>query len=167
MSVLLTVPHAGCFDQPQRHCDLLARKAALNLQQMIPGSRIIIGETYRPHLDLNRDEALDDSFRLNIRQQTPSLLLDIHSFPRDDGFNSYDLVIIDEDPVTDYSRDLYRHLVKHLPYNVGYFSGEGNSIVREARQRGIPAILIEYGEFLISSDLTTINQVIGNWVNKT
>lgn len=170
MSILITVPHAGCFSRPMtRHCDIISEKAALNLLSFLPESEIIIGRAYRETLDLNRDESLDHPFRKEIREIVqeinPNIVLDIHSFPDgSDYFGDTDLTILDEKPGTSYGEDLFRYLEAETTYHIGYFPGIKNSIMREMRDMGIPCLLIEYSEALHENDITTLNEVIVEWL---
>ena len=168
MTVLLSAPHAGCFSLTgERDCDLLAEKAARYLNLLIPESKLYVGYVKRKELDLNRDQAFNDPFRVNLRraadQFNPVISLDIHSFPTPE-FNGTDLTILDESPGTDYGHDLHAFLQSRLPYRIGYYKGAGNSIMNEMRSKGIPSILIEFNEDLSDDDLTSIDLVIIEWL---
>lgn len=168
MSILISAPHAGCFDHTgERDCDLLAEKAATHLHLMIPGSELYVGRADRDVLDLNRDQSLNDSFRINLRTASerlqPTISLDIHSFPNSE-FDGADLAVLDEHPGTKYGQDLFTFLQSRLSYKVAYYAGADNSIMAEMRSKGIPSILIEFNEDLTDDDLTTINLVIVEWL---
>ena len=169
MAILLSAPHAGCFFHPERRdCDLLAEKAANYLHFLIPESELHVGYSDRAALDLNRDQSLDDPFRIDLRQAAdqlkPVISLDIHSFPSSE-FGNADIAILDEHPGTDYTRNLYEFLHSQLDlYQIAYFSGSGNSIMIEMRAKGIPSILIEFNEDLPEDKLTTINFAIVEWL---
>ena len=168
MSILLSAPHAGCFNHNgDRDCDLLAEKAAHYLHFLIPGSELYVGYVLRENLDLNRDQSLNDSFRIELRQAAkrlkPSISLDIHSYPESE-FNGADIAILDEEPRASYAHGLFKFLQEHLPYYVEYLSGAKNSIMIEMRAKGIPSVLIEFNENLSDDDLSTIDFVIVEWL---
>jgi hypothetical protein len=107
-----------------------------------------------------------EAIREIISQEPIRIILDIHSYPDnpENPFSSYDIVILDEKPGTDYGRDITSYLREVLSYRVGYFIGEGNSIMTEMRELGYPAILVEYGEFLEDEEITTINSALVEWL---
>ncbi len=171
MTILISAPHAGCYSLTgDRDCDLLAEKAASYLHFLIPDSELYVGHAVREEIDLNRDVALNDPFRVELRQAAdrlePSISLDIHSFPTPE-FNGADIAILDEQPGTDYGRQLFAFLQSHLyMYTIKYFSGEGNSIMIEMRKKNIPAVLIEFNEDLTDDDLSTIDFAILDWLDQ-
>jgi len=170
MVVFITVPHAGCFEFPkERHCDRLAEKAGYSLYYLIPDSIIFVGKVFRGDLDLNRDQALNDPFRVNIRQAAnkfrPSIVLDTHSFPEKyTNFGDVDVMILDEKPGTIYGRDIARFLRDKTSYRVAYSQGDGNSIMIEMRRMGIPSVLVEFMENLRDNDLAIISEKILEWL---
>lgn len=182
MTILITVPHAGCREYPiTRNCDRAARQAALTLKQLIPDSKLHIGNVFRADLDLNRDVALQHPFRGAIRQAIATskinFVLDVHSYPFPDDFGNSDFTILDESPGTWYGRSLFQFMTGTQPkrngdvqnshgYRIAYYYGAGNSIMREARALGIPSLLVEYGEFLSSEDIEYLSSMIVDWLQE-
>lgn len=167
MVVLLSAPHAGCYNlNGERDCDLLAEKAAYYLYFLIPESELYIGYVDREELDLNRDQAFNDPQRIELRQAAedlnPVISLDIHSFPTPE-FKGAHLAILDEYPGTEYGHRLFTYLQSQLAYNVKYLTGVDNSIMTEMRAKGIPSILIEFNEDL-TDELTEIVITIITWL---
>lgn len=171
MTILLSAPHAGCYNHTyERDCDLLAEKAANYLSLLIPESELYVGHAVRDVIDLNRDESHNDPFRVELRHAAerlnPTISLDIHSFPTPE-LKGADLAVLDEGHGTDYGRNLYTFLKSQLyMYTVKYFSGKDNSIMTEMRNKGIPAVLIEFNEDLTDDDLSTIDIAIIDWLTQ-
>ena len=170
--ILLTIPHAGYYSQPlERHCDRMAKTAGYNLSSLLDQSEVIVIINYvrRDTLDMNRDVAILSDYRQQIRDILMSghinLLLDIHSYPYEaEEFKPYDLVIIDEMPGTSYGRDLFYWLYTKGFIRIGYFNGNGNSIMAEGRRFSINSLLLEYGEFLTEEEITNFNLAIREWL---
>jgi hypothetical protein len=158
-----------------------ARSLAGTLEKDNPGDQVIlyVGNVYRETGDLNRRATRSTSFRQSIRHHLrngTSLLLDIHSFPSDsswaqeavavtDGSIHDELVILDNKPgETAWVIELFRFL-KGQGIRVLYRMGSlANDIVREARDHGVPAVLLEFHEALSSTRIEAIGRRIAWFV---
>ena len=89
-----------------------------------------------------------------------SLVLDVHSFPRDSFGSGYDVVLLDDTRVETgrFLEDNIRfadRIGQVLGHNrVALLAGEGNDIQDEALARGLKATLVEFSEQ--TDDLSTI-----------
>ncbi len=157
-------------------------------------SEIFLGNSPRSFLDLNRDESFNSSYRQDIRntlsnsqgsflasngiiQSSPEsniYLLDIHSFPllstESNGkpyltFDFAEVALVDHlTTTTDYVHRLANVLHQGGVRVLVAEGNEDNSILGEAREQGIPSILIEYLEDLSSDRIDYINILIDLWL---
>ena len=138
MKILITAPHAACSpDNPERHCDRLAKKTAeilaLALRKEGAETTLLINETVlRSTLDLNREPS--DFFTVFKKELTlADYLLDIHSFP----ILKEKVYLLDRPPFFPIK----------LPY-VSFLAADLNYLIVTAKEVGVPAILIEFWEGL-------------------
>ena len=93
------------------------------------------------------------------------LLLDIHSFNRKGFGPDVDVIVLDNVPGTWYGKKLY-DIMKSYLISVAYIAGSDvNDITQEARYMGIPAIIIEYGEFIPITTIDQINKSVIEWIH--
>lgn len=153
-SLIITAPHSFCHPAlPYRNCDRVALLASDHLASyQFNGSvtRYFPANHHRAEIDLNRSVAKNTDYRRKISQalEDAQLLIDIHSAPLHGYEIDADLIILDNHPGTWYGKLLYETL-KHQGISVGYLFGANyNDITEEARKKNIPAILLEYAEYL-------------------
>lgn len=170
MALVVTAPHSVCFPQLQyRHCDTVAYLASSRLVKLCSQdtyTKYFPSDTPRWVTDLNRPIAANTKYRQQVRNalNEAKLLIDVHSAPRGVYGTDADLVILDNEPETWYGHTLF-DIVKHNSISVAYRLGaKYNDITEEARRHGVPAILLEYGEFLDTPAIDQINQSICEWV---
>lgn len=175
MSVILTIPHAVCRAYPPvRNCDRVAERAALILAELLDVSfdvEVITGNIFRATMDLNRVASINTPFQQEIRAKikllTPVFLFDIHSFPPDgNNFQHTQLTILDESPGTEYGislRDFMRDKYKEQ-YTIGYYHGDKNFIMIQARQMDIPCLLLEYNESLPDKEIRELSNGVVEWL---
>jgi hypothetical protein len=170
IDLIITSPHSFCLPNiPYRHCDTVAYAAATDLIKFGFGKATFkyFPSTYpRWQLDLNRAVSYNSDYRRNVRAEFPyaKLLVDVHSFPRKAYGPDVDLVVLDNVPGTWYGKQLYKLLVSNN-ISVAYIPGSTiNDITEDARHNDIPAILLEYGEFLNLTQIDHINQVVRPWI---
>jgi predicted N-formylglutamate amidohydrolase len=177
MSVLITVPHAVCQESEYAHqCDYASSHCAqvldLSLTKKVR-TLTVIGDVWRPILDLNRIESRSSPFRQKItrllKSGDVSLLLDIHSYPvYYSDFGDAEITLLD-DNVTRNSFELYSvsllSLLRSEGISVNLLRGANNDIQIEAKELGVKALLIEFREDLPSrgSRLKQICDVISEW----
>jgi len=172
--IILTAPHAFCIEKFERHCDRLAKKAAITISNTLSknslSSYLFLPNTLRSDCDLNRDICINNIYRKNIRkflkENTNKILftLDIHSFPKENTkWGMYDLVILDDDGFTDYSISLYK-FCKEKGIKISLIAGKGNSIQDEMRFLGYKNLLLEFKESLENSEIITITDIICKWL---
>ena len=181
-TILITTPHSYCPETTRRVCDRNARAASVDLADalrrwanvvVLPSPAVL-----RSTLDMNRPEARQHAYRRDIRHRLarrPSLLIDVHSFPRGAFGDDLEVVLLDNAPGTDYAERLFRALrQQHQSYGVAMALGDArlndvvgdarlNDVVGDARRAGVPSLLIEYGEHLDERDLARWNDVIARW----
>lgn len=173
-SLIITAPHSLCFiTSPYRNCDTAAFLASHRLIDQladfpnIPTIKYFPSNHHRSEVDLNRAISRQTDYRKNISENLSNavLLIDVHSFNRKGFGPDVDVVVLDNVPSTWYGKKLY-DLMKNHNISVAYISGsEVNDITEEARHRGIPAILIEYGEFIPQGTIDQINNSVIEWIN--
>lgn len=166
--ILITAPHSLCDQNiSYRNCDLISQYASISLHNIIPGSDLFLATEYRHDIDLNRDLASFTPYRKSITNKingNNGILLDIHSFPNN-YFGQYSIVIVDNEPGTQYGKSLFyalHHVGVSTVYNIG--DENKNSIVREARKSGFKAILLEYNENISKDNINKINNLIALWI---
>lgn len=169
--IIVTVPHSLCLsDTLGRNCDTLSLLASYNLVDKLTAKRLPVvylpGNYHRSEVDLNRiySRHTDYRQRLSSLLYSCSLLIDIHSFERNGFGSDVDLVILDNEPGTQYGIRLY-NILKQKNVSVDYILGaDYNDITQQGRQNGVPSILIEYGEFMKVTTVDHINNCILSWI---
>ena len=193
VNIVLTVPHAVCIQTRRdcdRKAEEAARRLYKHLIKRVSIKEkkkrrrrikvhLFVSDLYRPIVDANRASARwTTTFRQRIRNVDAGLLIDIHSYPKhsvwieekhgdddDDDDNQPEMVVLDNEPdaptpwVTEMVSFLRRKGVR-IYHLVGSIE---NDIVREARNRGIPAVLLEFYECLSATRLDTITTFIANF----
>lgn len=169
-SLVITAPHSLCDHRiPHRNCDRVAFLASDHLaSQQFNGSAIqyFPANHHRNKIDLNRSIAKNTDYRQRLSKALDNtrLLIDVHSAPRNGYEINADLIILDNHPGTWYGKLLYETL-KDQGISVGYLFGANyNDITEEARNKNIPAILLEYGEYLTPEQINKINQALKVWI---
>jgi hypothetical protein len=175
-SLIITAPHSLCSASlPYRNCDTVSLIASSRLFRQIYSMNTGLQIKYFPsnhhrdEFDLNRYESRNTDYRKNISNNLSDaiLLIDIHSFEKKGFGSDVDVVLLDDYPMTQYSKLLY-DIMKSNNISVAYLEGDPkiNDIEEEARSRNIPAILIEYMETIPISTIDNINNSIIEWIGK-
>jgi len=185
MSVLITVPHATCpYKFKERHlCDYIAPYIAKKLHNLIPNSKLILAEIHRdanqiaidgkPGSDQNRPWGRQDTkfyqefskSLKEIKDQPLIIVLDIHSFPSGSFNEKKNTSVVILEPFNNYeiSIDLYNTLIKNNINSEIIKGSTINFIIMEAREYGIPSILIEFNEnFSHENTIKVISNFISN-----
>lgn len=173
--VLLTVPHSRCPVSRWRVCDLNAENAAVRLRAA-PHPRWSYEmhrspDVLRETMDFNRPQSWNTSFRRAIRARLrdAAVVLDMHSFPRGSftGEEDADVVVLDNTPGTEYGAALARSIAAH-GVRAAHMMGDPdkNTITQEARDAGVPAVLIEYGEHLDDATVDRANAGVHRWLER-
>lgn len=156
--VIVTVPHAACYDSYYRICDTRALQAANIVSKYLESFNlnVILLANYkvlRTEYDMNRPNSRNSNYRNQIentinqifaRGDRVSFVLDMHSFPTEDSwsdYKKYDLVFL--------YLQKYREDQIFRPYfesddRVGFLEGSNdNDIMYTSNARGIKSILVE------------------------
>jgi hypothetical protein len=164
--VVITAPHAACFDVDERRhtCDAASGVAARLLAEEAANVASVHlfenTDVHRMYHDLNRVESRMVGFRRNLTpvllslssavEKRKTLLVDVHSFPPGHGFGTDDsagIVFMEPRSSPLYSAPAMRALHKS-GFTAKFVEGHHsvNDIELEARERGIPAFLMEVRE---------------------
>ncbi len=180
--IFLTVPHATC---PQSNlyntefihpCDKLALKSAKILKK-IGGDDVQIfeGDIPRTTQDLNRERSRTTSYRKNLtesmKEQMPSYVLDIHSYPDSKTISfpkGSEIILLDNNAFEAeyYSMKLLNSLEADGIIAKLRKGAKTNDIQKEARNLKLRSILIEFNESLSEERLKYIARSIVDWSSK-
>lgn len=167
--IVITVPHAACPHVESDACDSNAEEIAEEISKKTPSARVIVSKVHRdprflafdglPGSDQNRSPGRITEFKRDFLDALgdASLVLDVHSFPRETAFD--DVYILDPSSAWDTS-------AKSLAKRLGVPSYEGsreNWIVVRAREEGIPSILVEFSRELSSERIDFYSSEIADW----
>lgn len=154
-SIIITVPHNVCVpgEEIDHNCDLIAGWVGDKIDKALGQYPHIIfyGDINRHNNDLNRPRSRDTTnFRILLRKQLkkqPLLLLDIHSFSKEtEKYKGADVAIgTDRHNIEGYLKDLADYLYDQ-GYNSFVVSDLEADIIKEAKEYGIPAFLLEFNE---------------------
>lgn len=157
--ILISVPHNMCddnHDAGEHTCDTIAEGIADYITELLSDRDIpyvlIYGDINRETMDLNRVGSRDSEFRKDLRDEfrdKPHCLLDVHSFPEGDkDFQDVDIAIgTDRNVIEPHLKDLadYLHSEEIDTIAIGKLEAD---IVKEAKEHGITAYLLEFNEGL-------------------
>lgn len=181
--IIITVPHSFCLEhEKERHCDLLAKKSALNLINLFNDNninyKIFLPSTLRKECDLNRDICKNTNYRIELREfikknfNLIKFTFDIHSFPNTESkWNLYQLIILDDfgyennkkNQFSDYGNSLYKYCSKK-GIAVVIWNGQKNSIQDEIRKLKLKNLLLEFNESNNDFTLNLISKTIIEWL---
>jgi len=184
-TLLLTGPHAFCnkhninktISETGHYCDSIVDKTLLLFREKFTEKfnyskniKIISNNKLRSDCDMNRfycnkekiRETRNEKFRQDITKELETtniyFLLDIHSFPKDTENKNHDMYILWQDEQQRYADDLILYITQHTEntnINIGIYKGENNDIIKEAHEKKIPALLLEFKEI----DLQNNNEI--------
>jgi len=181
LEVVITVPHAACPPDPDPHwCDFAAPEIARALHRAIPRSELIESEVHRdpgqiavdgrPGSDQNRPWGRRDTeFRRRLDaafDRRPDLLIDVHSFGEGAFGEGINMVILDPSPTfaPDRASAALVGALRSAGVRAAIVQGSNvNSIVVEARARGIKAVLAEFGERLGANERNRAISAMTEW----
>lgn len=175
MKILLTCPHAYCSASlSEKHlCDPIAEQMTNELYRQLRGHLEDvdkeIGGVPRPECDLNRSQCRNTPFRQRISNKMKNgnynIILDIHSYPPDSEYGSYEITILDDRGIhpslSSYS--LYKFLASY-GVTVGLLHGKQNDIIEEATSIGTDAFLIEFDEGKSTDENYYFIKLITEWI---
>ena len=181
--IVITVPHAACPPDVLGHpCDFMAPEVAQAIHKGLAGSTLIESEIHRdpkqlaidgkPGSDQNRPWGRTDTkFKAALDKSNPTLLIDVHSFPRGGFEIDHDIEVVILDPWLSFGWDPFSHdltltLIKAGVNAVILRGGKQNAIVVDTRKRGIPAILLEMGEFMSPRAKELTIKAVIRWAEK-
>jgi hypothetical protein len=181
--IIITTPHAGCYQGLTRNCDRRALVASVlmrkNLEEMVkqlvlPVKILLFPNvnTHRSRCDMNRPQCRNTNYRLSLNELIDAIEfkgnkvlwnLDIHSFPFPDSWNDfryYQLVFLSVSNSPFREGNILKNFfetqnVMNDEY-VGFLRGsDKNDIMITMQERGIKSILIEVleNERLYSKEL--------------
>lgn len=157
LHVIITVPHAVGRTVPlfDHDYDIIAGSMALLLSDAMSVSHeVILGDTDRDTLDLNRRKSRSSAFRSGVRSSIARcreygnvpFLLDVHSYPRGNHKYGHFLVcLLGSHGVGVGHRELLRHL-REAGFHAGSFGFEVADIVAETSAMGVDGVLLEVNE---------------------
>ncbi len=162
VTVLLTVPHGtGCTEyQYNSHpCDSDAELMARDLQAAIKAqgldySSILVSETPRSRVDMNRIVGRDTSYRRHLSSLIKDKLqghsvwvIDVHSYPPEHHWDSRNLDFYVLDTQSSGQTTSYVSALESLMGgDIGVISGGENDIMNTSRELGARSFLIETKE---------------------
>lgn len=174
MFVIITVPHNCITTQADdRGCDINARKFGKLVAQTIDLDHVLfISDVRRKNCDMNRKQCRHRPMREDIRayfHTGKTILIDIHTFPYGvfKQNRRITLGIMYQHNSRHIAEDLLRMIQKHIPEVRSAIFGRGtriNSIMHDALNAHIPALLIEFCQYLPESQVVGVAQCINKWI---
>jgi len=156
MYVLITCPHGNRWLN-----DVIASYIGENIYKELEhepniSCEVLVNTLPRSFGDMNRSETLGTPYRNSIEEslnEKPVILIDIHGFPDSTGspFKGYDIVVLISYPeqkemATRYF-NILRNITKDSDLKLGLMPATAeNSVVKQALEHRIPAVLIEHNE---------------------
>lgn len=172
--VVVVAPHSLCNPKLKyRHCDRVAREAAIDLYQKLPyDGKLFLSNVYREKLDLNRSPSRKSPFRHELSKYIGTVsdgvqkmyVLDVHSFPEGE-YQDRQIAIVNNDMKRNLCAKRLFHYLQDDGFDVEYFEGtDVNDIHIEALKHGHPSVLIEFNENLTPNQIQDLTQSITNWL---
>ncbi len=175
-SIYLTTPHSFCTPEEEASghaCDFGASRAASKLQQELGGpdtAMLLSANIRRSECDLNREQCYNTTFHHQLDAlPSPTLLLDIHSYPPERGSSSYApyemVVLLDEGhlPSASFSRALTAYL-QQSGVSIAMMQGIHNFIQDKFHQKNVIAVLLEFNEGLTDQRMRQLASLIATFV---
>jgi hypothetical protein len=179
---VVSVPHAFCEAEtpwPRPVCDRTSEESARAICDELPSSatRMLLGNTPRPVMDLNRRESrgwpwrkkLEETILQSLKLASPEIvvLLDVHSFPRG-AFEETrsDVIIMDIAPVASWTEELTDHLVRNGVAAAFALGSDDNDVIFYARAHPrVAAVLIEFCDDMPSKKRRTACRACASFVS--
>lgn len=170
---VITVPHAACPDHSRSHpCDYAAPRAAEYLATYLGVEKIIRGSIPRAVIDMNRSPSrgvLPERQELAafVNAEPNAVVLDVHSYDEHAPWGqSSDVVFMD----TGLSQKWVKVAVLHAQLKSGIRAellagSQVNDIMGEMKERGVPAVLIEFREGLDEALMARVAKGVADGVS--
>lgn len=175
-NIIITNPHACCYDNIEQKCDQISRKRR---NQLLDGSshhdiklndgtiRLIHSKTsnkigiipliHRNITDLNRSIAINSGhfeiFNYLINLGGTKIILDVHSYSKEHNWNNKSdhnthlVILYSQYGKSKFHAELIQEFLTAFNYNIIIIQGSNNLLIDEASKLNKIALLLEFPDF--------------------